>query len=242
LLLEIDGVTASDVKAWYRYGVLTLYTGEDPNNSVGQAVRFWNLPNAPEEKVLRYPNKEASTFGRISYEANDPKDRSLNIRDKQLKDPHFELALSMPDAYAVKVAIDLQADAPLHVRARGTISAMTRGLKMVNGEVDRTFDHLDTIQYLTRTWIEKHHAPKQIADAADYCMMTRGATPNTAACSFLLLDSRGALSTDAKGAFHISRTLGTSERFDARSQTVMPREPRQECQKTTSRSASQARR
>lgn len=69
---------------------------------------------------------------------------------------------------------------------------------MVGGEVDRSFDHLDTIQYLTRAWVEKNHAAKQFAETPDYCAITRAAQSSAgstsapvAPCSYVFRDDKG---------------------------------------------------
>jgi hypothetical protein len=195
LVVEVDGVALKDIKGWYRYGLLTLYTGEDPNNEPGQAVRFWSMPDAPNGQVVRYPGDASGVRGgRMTYEQKLGSDRSGS---KELEGAHYELALGKEEGYAVAVTIDAQADAPVRVRARGTITALTRGIKLVGGEVDRSYDHLDTIDYLTRAWIEKHHAAKQFAEHPDHCVITRpgpsaGSTPPPfAACAYVFRDDKG---------------------------------------------------
>lgn len=198
LVLEIDGVALQGVKAWYRYGLLSLYTGDDPNNDPGQVVRFWSMPDAPNGQVVRYPGDASSVRGgRVSYEKRD---RSARLGSQDLEVAHYEITVGKEEGYAVPVTVDAEADKPVRVHVRGTISAMTRGIKMVDGAIDRSFDHLDTIAYLTRAWIENNHAGKQFAETPDYCGITRAAHSSTgstpapvAPCSYVYRDDKGAV-------------------------------------------------
>jgi hypothetical protein len=198
LVIEVDGVALKEVKGWYRYGLLSLYTGDDPNNNPGQVVRFWGLPDAPNGQVVRYPGDATGVRGdRMTYENREG---SAHSGSKNLEGAHYELALGKEQDYAVTVSVDAEADKPVHVRARGTITAMTLGIKMIGGEVDRSFDHLDTIEYLTRAWIEKNHVAKEFAKTPDYCAIMRAARSSAAntpapiaACSYVYRDDKGAV-------------------------------------------------
>lgn len=128
LVLEVDGVALKDVKGWYRYGLLSLYTGDDPNNDPGQVVRFWSMPDVPNGQTVRYPVDDSSIRGgRMTYEK---KDRSARLGSQEFEEAHYELVLGKEESYAVTVTVDAEADKPVRVRARGTITAMTRGIKM----------------------------------------------------------------------------------------------------------------
>lgn len=199
LVLEIEGIALAEVKGWYRYGVLSLYTGGDPYNDFGQVVRFWSMPDAPNGQILRSPDDPNLRRGRhMTYEKHNP---SVSLGSEGLEEgSHYEITLGKEEGYAVPVTINAAADKPVRLRVRGTIAAMTRGIKLIGGAVDRSFDHLDTIEYLTRAWIEKQYGATELSAVADYCMMTnaprdptRSNTPQVAACSFLFRGAKGAL-------------------------------------------------
>ncbi len=193
VVAHIDGERIEGFRGWYDNGILTLYTGRDPNFDYGEKISFWHLPHEPAGQRVRYPAPEgAMQAGQMTYAKHDP---AVNLSTQWLKDYAYDLRIGQEKDFLVKVSLEGRAESPVRVQVSGTVGAMTTGIKMVDGVVDRSFDHLDTIQWLTRAWIEERHRPQAIAERPDHCMMENApkekpSTPRrqVAACSYLYTD------------------------------------------------------
>ncbi len=194
----IDGERVEGFKAWYENGILTLYTGRDPHFDYGHKISFWHLPHEPDGQQIRYPAPEGSTqFGQMTYARQD---LAVNSSTEWLKEFQYDLKLGREADFLVKVTLVSRANGPVDLQVSGEVVAMTAGIKMTDGIVDRGFDHLDTIQWLTRSWISDRYQPKAIADRPDHCMMENAPKKKpskprrqVAACSFLFTDETNKL-------------------------------------------------
>lgn len=196
VVAQINGKRVEGFKAWYQNGILSLYTGRDPNFDHGQKIGFWHLPQQPDGQRIQYPAPDGEMqAGQLTYAR---KDASGNPSTEWLEDFQYELQIGTEKDFLVEVTLDARASGPVQLQVSGTVVAMTAGIKMADGVIDRSFDHLDTIQWLTREWIRDRHQPTTIAERPDHCMMENApkdkpSTPRrqVAACSYLYTDEAG---------------------------------------------------
>ncbi len=190
VVATIDAKRITGFRGWYENGILTLYTGADPNFEYGQKIQFWHLPQIPDGETISFPGAVGShQAGQMTYAKKDP---AVNLSTQWLKDFSYKLQLGKVENYQVKVTLEGQAKSPVQVKISGTIVAMTAGIKIKGGEIDRSYDHLDTIQALTRGWMRKQYQATRIAERADHCFMenapkkpSKKPRRQVAACSFL---------------------------------------------------------
>ncbi|MCP3981406.1 MAG: hypothetical protein GY716_19070 [bacterium] len=195
IVAQIDGTRVEGFKGWYENGVLSLYTGRGPWDG-GQKIGFWHVPRKPDGQRIKMPAPEGEVqFGQLSYAAEDA---SGNPSTVWLEEFEYELQIGTEKDFLVEVALVARASGPVQLEVSGTIVAMTAGIKMTDGVVDRSFDHLDTIQWLTRDWIRERHQPAAIAERPDHCMMENASKDKrskprrqVAACSYLFTDEAG---------------------------------------------------
>jgi hypothetical protein len=172
VMAEVNGRRVEGFAGRYSRGILKLYTGEDPDNDYGEAISFWGLPEKPSGQLISYPAREGVVRGdRMTYAKHDP---SVNLSTQWLKDMRYELKLGEERDYKVSVTIlSAEATDPVALKVRGTVVARTAGIEMKDGVIDPSFDHLDTIQWITREWIREHHEVKSMSEGPDACFAER---------------------------------------------------------------------
>ena len=142
-------------KAWYQNGILTLYTGDDPHFDYGAKISIWHLPEEADGQRIRYPSSdEAHQAGQMTFARKDPE---ANLSTVWLEGVRYEVKLGVERDYRVEIELEGQAEAPHRITLSGTVVAATAGIRITNGEADRSVDHLDTIQLLTKDWIRRQH-------------------------------------------------------------------------------------
>jgi hypothetical protein len=196
VVAEIDGVSVQGFKGWFKNGILTLYTGKDPVWEYGQKISFWHLPEEADGQSIEYPARDDSTRpGQMTYAKKDP---DVNISTVWLKEFKYKVRFGREKDFRVPVTIEGEAARPHTIKIRGNLEAATAGVKMNNGVIDRGFDHLDTIMWITKEWIRKNNEVKEFFNTADSCSMERAPKKKSgkpfrrvAECSFLYLDQGG---------------------------------------------------
>lgn len=191
VVAEVNGRWIEGFTGSYSRGTLTVYTGEDPNIRFGERILFFGLPERPDGQRISYPPRKGAPGGRMAYEKEDP---SVSTSMQWLNDSRYELKLGEEVDYKVPVTImAAEATDPVVVKVHGTIVARTAGIEMRDGVIDRSFDHLDTIEWITREWIREHHVVKSMAEWPDTCF-TEWADPAArpvAGCSYLFMGGQG---------------------------------------------------
>ena len=196
---HIDGNRIEGFKGWYQNGILTLYTGEDPNFDYGTKISIWHLPQDADGQRIRYPSSdEAHQAGQMTFARKDPK---ANLSTVWLEGARYEVKLGVERDYRVEIEIEGQAEAPHRITLSGTVVAATAGIRITHGEVDRSVDHLDTIQLLTKDWIRRQHEVERLFDRPDMCWMEQASKKKRSAprrqvagCSYLFERRDGGVS------------------------------------------------
>ncbi len=196
VVAEIDGVTVQGFKGWFENGILTVYTGEDPAWEYGQKISFWHMPKKADGQSIEYPARDNSfQAGQMTYSKKDP---SVNLSTVWLEEFKYKVTFGKEKDFKVHVTIEGEAAKPHKVKIKGSLVAATAGIKMNNGVIDRSFDHLDSIMWLTKEWTKKNNKVKEFFNTADSCSMEntpkkKRKTPyrQVAACAFLYMDQDG---------------------------------------------------
>lgn len=192
LSIQINGTNYSDFKGMLEGGILTLYRGTNPNWDYDQNVKFWSMPNDFEGKTFSFPDVNNPYLNRnMSYDKKDP---SVNLSMKWLKEFSYKIKFGKEKDFKIPITIDALVSSPQKIRIQGMIIASTAGIKMNSGVIDRSFDHIDSIQWMTKEWIRNNTKSKYIFKRPDACFM-EGAAKNSekarrqvAACSFQYSD------------------------------------------------------
>jgi len=197
LSVQMDGTTFHDFKGFFENGILTLYRGDDPTWNYDRKISFWHMPSDYDEKTVTYPDlKKTFQNGQMSYDKKDP---SVNMNIVWLKKFEYALKFGKEADYKIPVTINSSVTSPNNIIIKGKIFVATAGIKMKDGVIDRSFDHLDSIKWLTKDWIKKNKAAHSIQDKAETCFMENASKNQkkmknprrqVAACSFRFADKR----------------------------------------------------
>lgn len=196
LKVIIDGVEHLDFKGIFKGDLMTLYKGKSPSD-YKQEITFWDMPRGLDKKVITYPNSENSfDHATMSYDLKDP---SVNISTEWLEDFYYKVELGIEKNYKIPVKINAKITSPYQIKIQGKIEIATAGIRMTDGVIDRSFDDLDTIEWIVRDWIEKETNTEKIAKNHDGCFMEsfdgvkQKDVRQFAACSFLYVDNSSEL-------------------------------------------------
>lgn len=195
LSVQVDGTTFHDFKGFFENGILTLYRGEDPTWNYDRKISFWHMPSDYDGKTVAYPDtKKTFQNGQMSYDKKDPK---VNLNIVWLKKFEYTLEFGKEADYKIPVTITSSVTSPNKINIKGKLSVATAGIKMKDGIIDRSFDHLDSIKWLTKDWIKSNKAALVIQDKVETCFMEKvnkskkkAKKPHrlVAACSFRFTD------------------------------------------------------
>lgn len=192
LSVQINGTKYSDFKGVLEGGILTLYRGKDPGWEYDQNVKFWSIPKEFEGKEISFPDvKKPYQHAQMSYDKKDP---SVNISMEWLKEFSYRITFGKVKDFKIPITIVSSVSNPKKIKIQGMFFAFTAGIKMNNGVIDRTFDHLDSIKWMTKDWIRKNTRSKYIFEKPDVCFMEnvgkyrKKPRRQVAACSFQYSD------------------------------------------------------
>jgi len=190
IVVTVDGVRVEGFKAKLNKegGVLILYTGDDPNFDHVEEIIFWFIPKDPDGLTIESPGKNS---GNMSYDKKNP---DVNISMDWLKKFKYKLVFGQEKDFKIPVYIDAEGGDPHKVHVRGNIIAATAGIKMKEGVFDRSYDHLDSIKWMTKDWIMKNKEVMSMG-SLDVCFMEispkkkpKESRRQVAACSFLYIN------------------------------------------------------
>ena len=187
LSVQINDTKYSDFKGVLEGGILTLYRGKDPTWKYDQNVKFWSIPNDFEGKEISFPDvKNSYQHAQMSYDKKDP---SVNLSMEWLKEFSYKIKFGKEKDFKIPITIEGNASNPKRIRIQGTVIASTAGIKMNNGVIDRSFDHLDSIKWMAKDWIKRNTRSKYIFEKPDACFMENASNNKkprrqVAACSF----------------------------------------------------------
>lgn len=192
ITVTIDGAEYSDFEALLEGGVLTLFRGKDPVWDYDQNVRFWSVPDDFEGRTVLFPNPENPyEHGQMSYDKKDP---SVNLSSEWLEKFSYKIEFGKEKDFKVPITIEGLVSSPKNIEIHGTIIAATAGIRMTDGVIDRTFDHLDSIKWMSKDWIRRNTGSTLIFEETDICFMEHASKNSgkdrrqVAACSFLYSD------------------------------------------------------
>ena len=192
LIVQVNGKNYSDFKGIFKNGILTLYRGTDPTWDYEQYVKFWNIPEDYQDKVISFPDTNKPYLHRnMSYDKKDP---SVNLSMEWLKEYSYRIKFGKEKDFKIPVIIDAFVLSPQKIKIKGTIIAYTAGIKMHNGVIDKSFDNIESIEWMTKDWIRKNIKDASIFNHPDTCVMenavknSKKAHRQVAACSFLYSD------------------------------------------------------
>ena len=192
ITVTIDDTAYSDFEAFLTGGILTLFRGKDPVWDYDQNVRFWTIPDQFEETMIIFPDPENPyAHAQMSYDKKDP---SVNISSEWLEKFSYKIEFGKERDFKIPITIEGLVSSPKRIKIHGTIVAATAGIRMTDGVIDRSFDHLDSIIWITKDWVRKNTDSISIFEETDICFMEQAGNSSrkdrrqVAACSFLYLD------------------------------------------------------
>ena len=196
LKVNINGVEHLDFKGIFKGDLLTLYKGKSPLDYKLE-ITFWDMPRGLEKKVIAYPNPENSfDHATMSYDVKDP---LVNSSMEWLKDFYYKVELGIEKDYKIPVKINAKIMTPYQISVKGEIEIATAGIRMTDGVIDKTFDDMDTIEWIVKDWIKKNTNAEKISNKTDACFMEsfdgvkKKGVRQVAACSFLYTDDTSEL-------------------------------------------------
>ncbi|MCP3928763.1 MAG: hypothetical protein GY705_06645 [Bacteroidetes bacterium] len=157
-------------------------------------MKFWTIPEKYEGVTVIFPNTENPyAHAQMSY---DKKDSSVNISMEWLKKFSYKIEFGEEKDFKIPIAIEGLVSSPKKIKVHGKFFAATAGIRMTDGVIDRSFDHLDSIKWMSRDWIGRNTNSKYIFENPDICFMenkskiksTKRSRKQVAACSFLYMD------------------------------------------------------
>jgi len=188
LTIQINGTKYSDFKGVLEDGILTLYRGKDPTWEYDQNVKFWSIPNEFNGKEISFSSvKNPYQNAQMSYDKKAP---SVNISMEWLKEFSYKIKFGKEKDFKVPITIEGYVSSPIKIRIQGMVIASTAGIKMNSGVIDKSFDHLDSIQWMAKDWIRSNTKSKYIFEKPDACFMehvsknSKKPRRQVAACSF----------------------------------------------------------
>ena len=192
ITVTIEGTEYSDFQAILEDGILTLFRGKEPTLDYDQNIKFWNIPDDFEGKTIIFPNTEKPyDHAQMTY---DKKDHSVNLSMEWLKKFSYKIKFGKEKDFKLPITIEAFVSSPKKIKIHGKIIAATAGIRMTDGVIDRTFDHLDSIFWMSKDWIRKNTNSTLIFEKSDACFMESSSKVSkkkrrqVAACSFIYLD------------------------------------------------------
>ena len=147
---SINNTPLENLKASWENGILTLYTGEDPNFNYGTRLVIFFLLEQAANQVRDIDTTKK--FQSISIHVNSRDHKEL---EEIINSPiRVRLESGAEKDYRVQARMHLVAGKKLDVRVDGAFEIATSGLVAKNNKVDRSHDHLDTIEYVAKEYIK----------------------------------------------------------------------------------------
>lgn len=151
---SINNIPLKHLKASWENGILTLYTGEEPNFEYGTRLIIFFLMEQPANQVVDIDT--ARKFQNISIHVNSKDHKEL---EEIINSPiRVKLKSGAEKDYRVQARMRLVAGKKLDVHIEGVFEIATSGLVAKDNIVDRSHDHLDTIDYVAREYIKSAFA------------------------------------------------------------------------------------
>jgi hypothetical protein len=147
---SINNIPLENIKASWENGILTLYTGEDPNFNYGTRLILFFLLKQPANQARDIDTSKK--FQNISIHVNSKEHKEL---EEIINSPiRVRLESGAEKDFRVQARMHLVAGKKLDVRIDGAFEIATSGLVAKNNVVDRSHDHLDTIEYVAKQYIK----------------------------------------------------------------------------------------
>lgn len=146
----INDVPLEGFKAAWENGILTLYTGEDPSFKYGTRLILFSVLEETANQSLDIDT--AAQHHSASIHVNSKEHPELEeIIFSPIK---LEIQSKGEKDYRVPVSMRLVAGKKLDIHLEGEFEIATSGLVAQEGIVDRSHDHIDTIEYVARRHVE----------------------------------------------------------------------------------------